>query len=131
MPIEPVGGSSSVTVRTFDNPVGQDCPEVQVVFLAALGDEQLTAEERRERRHRVERARRALHAHDLGGAAVRVQDLEQVRESRSSGTRSSPWTSGQNGSATDAGLRSVSTATHWSRVAASIASMNGPIASMS
>ena len=42
-----------------------------------------------------------------------------------------PWTMGQNGSATDAGLRSVSIATHSRPAARSIASRNGPIASMS
>ena len=42
-----------------------------------------------------------------------------------------PWTIGQNGSATDAGLWSVSIATHSRDAARSIASMNGPISSMS
>ena len=81
------------------------------VLLAALGDEQLAAQERREGRHRVEGPRRPLDADDLGLAAPRAEQLDRSG-SAGSGTRSSPWTSGQNGSATDAGLRSVSIATH-------------------
>ena len=46
-------------------------------------------------------------------------------------TRGSPWIGGQNGSATDAGERSISTATHRRRAMRFVASTNGPIASMS
>ena len=45
-------------------------------------------------------------------------------------TRASPWTGGQNGSAADAGTRSISTATQI-RPAALSSRRNGPIASMS
>ncbi len=48
-----------------------------------------------------------------------------------SATRASPWIGGQNGSAIDDGWRSIRTATQSRVAAASIASRNGPIASMS
>ena len=61
--------------------------------------------------------------------ARREQVDERIRAG--SRTRSSPWIGGQNGSATDDGWRSMRTATHSRPAAASIASRNGPIASMS
>ena len=48
-----------------------------------------------------------------------------------SAIRGSPWTSGQNGSASVAGLRSMRTARHSRRVTRSIASRNGQMASTS
>ena len=53
------------------------------------------------------------------------------RSSAGRATRASPWIGGQNGSASDDGWRSISTATQRRAAAASIASRNGPIASMS
>ena len=72
------------------------------------------------------------------GSSIRTSAVRPCAARRStsagragSAIRGSPWTSGQNGSASVAGLRSMRTARHSRRVTRSIASRNGQMASTS
>ena len=84
------------------------------------------------RSHRATRtgaARSAIRSTD--GRRPRASSNSSRSGSAGNGTRSSPWTGGQNGFAAAAGTCSIRTATHSRPAAASRASTNGPIASTS
>ena len=102
-----------------------------LIGLAPRLDPELAPQEARELVARREPARLAGEHLDSRARARAPATAPRTPAAPAGATRSSPWTGGQNGSATDAGWRSIRTATHSRRATDSIARTNGPIASMS
>ena len=93
-------------------------------------DPELATQEAAELVARREPPRLALEHLDRRLASAGAEQLHELRQGRQRHPRLA-MDRGQHTSAIDDGWRSMSTATHSRGAAASIASMNGPIASMS